>query len=284
MNFKYLILLCAIAPTIGFCAVTPRQGVQDERIRIVDYAPENVINISTYYGVSTLIKFSDDEKITDRNGGDPSAWTIREGNNYFFVQPKELNADTNYTVMTSRSNGESRLYHFALFVEQLKKDDKKAWQSNKIILSLQFAYPEKKTTVAVTPETKTDPEQENKIINQKLSLKNQNKINMNFDYWAAGPYEISPTSARDDGRFIYLTFSSNRDMPAVFEVDSNGSESIAKTNIQDATIVVEKMTRKLILRQGDAAVCIVNKSFDINGEEDNSSGTVSDEVERTIKE
>jgi len=41
--------------------------------------------------------------------------------------------------------------------------------------------------------------------------------------------------------------------------------------------------RRLILRKGIAVASVVNKSFDLNGGMDNTTGTVSPDVERVIK-
>lgn len=266
-------------PCFAFGAITPQKGDMDEHVRTIKYDPKNVVNLTTYYGVSTFVQFGDDEQITDDNSGDPAAWTIRKGANYLFVQPKERNADTNYTVVTSYPKGK-RVYHFALLVEDLPEKDTKAWRNPNLVFSLSFDYPERE----VIRQSTTAKTAEKEKIRSKLSLKDQNKDGFNFDYWAAGSFEISPTSARDDGRFIFLTFGNNRDMPAIYEVNSKGEEAIVKTSVQGNTIIVEKMTRRLILRKGALVTCIVNQSFSLDDGMDNTSGTVAPEVERVIKE
>jgi type IV secretion system protein VirB9 len=104
------------------------------------------------------------------------------------------------------------------------------------------------------------------------------------DYWVAGSEEISPTAARDDGRFIYLTFSNNRDMPAVYSVDAEGKEALITTNVIDGnTIVIQRLVNQLILRKGNAVASVLNKSFELNGGTDNTSGTIAPDVQRVIK-
>jgi type IV secretion system protein VirB9 len=106
----------------------------------------------------------------------------------------------------------------------------------------------------------------------------------NWDYWVSGSDEISPTSARDDGRFMYLTFSRNRDMPAVYTVDESGAEALVPTHVQDGnTIVIQRMARRLMLRKGQAVAMVVNKSWNANGGSDNSTGTIAPGVERSVK-
>ena len=105
----------------------------------------------------------------------------------------------------------------------------------------------------------------------------------NIDYWVAGSQEISPTSVRDNGRFIYLTFSNNRDMPAIYSVDEFGEEALINANVKGNTIIIHRMVKLLRLRKGRYVACLVNRSFDLNGGKDNSTGTVSPAVERKIK-
>ena len=86
------------------------------------------------------------------------------------------------------------------------------------------------------------------------------------------------------GRFIYLTFSNNRDMPAIYSVDDEGNESLINTSVIDSnTIVIQRMVPRLMLRKGKAVASVINKSFDMNGGTDNKTGTVAKDVQRVIK-
>lgn len=107
---------------------------------------------------------------------------------------------------------------------------------------------------------------------------------LNDNYWAAGSRELTPTTARDDGTFTYLTFTNNRDMPAVYSVDAAGKEALINTNVEGNTIIVHRVVPQIRLRKGDAVVCILNKSFDPDGGVDNTSGTVVNTIERITLE
>ena len=73
-------------------------------------------------------------------------------------------------------------------------------------------------------------------------------------------------------------------MPAIFEVDKEGNESLINTNVVGNTIVIQRMIPELILRKGKSVASVVNRSFDLNGGIDNTSGTVAPDVKRVIKE
>ena len=280
---KKILALMLIAPVLAFAATTPKRGEFDDHVRVVDYNANNVVNITTYFGTSTLVTFSDEEEIIDKNFGDEYAWTYRKGENYFWIQPKEKHADTNFTVITKVGN-KKRIYHFALLVANLPESDSAGWNNANLVFSLGFNYPDKAVEKIITVAREKDVEREKTIVKKKLTLRNQNKQGMNFDYWAAGSELITPTSAKDDGHFMYLTFGNNRDIPSFFEIAEDGEESTIKTSVQDNTVVVEKMVRRLVLRKGNEVVCIVNKSFDPNDLLDNETKTVSPEIERVLVE
>ncbi|MBC7489943.1 MAG: P-type conjugative transfer protein VirB9 [Glaciimonas sp.] len=277
MTLKNWFLVALFVPIISLAEITPPQGDFDTRVRVVDYNPRNVVKLVTFFGVSTHVQFADDETIVDVAVGDDLAWVIKPRINHLFIKPKAVNADTNLTVITNL-----RTYQFALVVQPRSIKDQLAWSDGSLIFSLKFHYPDSEREVLANESRKTVLKQ--KLAEVKTKLLDATKVGQNFDYWVAGSEEISPTAARDDGRFMFLTFSGNRDTPAIFSVDDAGHESIINSNVVDGnTIVIQRMFSKLMLRKGDLVASVVNKSFDLNSGLDNSSGTVSPQVERVIK-
>lgn len=273
---KKLLLIALMVPMLASAELTPNRGHFDPRVRVADYNPFDVVKLSTFYGVSTHIQFAKDESIKDVAVGDDQAWAIVDRGNHLFIKPKAKQADTNITVVTDK-----RVYQFALVVEQRKITDTKAWRDPNLIFSLSFRYPDDEAA-AITASSKKAQLQE-RLATMKSKLSDAQKSGNNMDYWVAGSKEVSPTGARDDGRFIYLTFSNNRDMPAIYAVDADGEESLINTHVNGNEIAVQRMVRKLILRKGKAVACVVNKSFDLDGGSDNTTGTISPDVERVIK-
>lgn len=274
---KKLLLIALLVPALAMAEITPKKGEFDPRVRVVEYNPMNVVRLATFYGVSTHIQFADDEVIKDVAIGDDQAWKVVDRRNHLFIKPQALKADTNVTVITDR-----RAYQFALTVQQRSRKDATAWADPNLIFSLRFRYPDDEAKKRRLEAKKADRKDQLREIKDKLTDATQ--AGQNFDYWVAGSNEISPTAARDDGRFIYLTFSNNRDMPAVYSVDKKGQEALINTNVINGnTIVIQRLVRSLILRKGDEVASVVNKSFDLNGGTDNESGTIAADVERVIK-
>ena len=57
------------------------------------------------------------------------------------------------------------------------------------------------------------------------------------------------------------------------------------TNVIDGnTIVIQRLVPRIILRKGNYVASVINKSFDINGGTDNTTGTIAPDVKRVIKE
>ena len=265
-------LICGIASA----EITPKYGKYDPRVRAIEYNKSDVTRLTTFFGVSTHIAFSGDEKIVDIALGDPTAWEIIPRVNNLYIRPLADNPDTNLTIITDK-----RSYQFALFTATRAETDKTAWQDPNLIYSLSFTYADEEDE-----RIKLLKEKEQltaKLDDAKETLKSQNLAEENIDYWVAGSKQITPTKAKDDGRFIYLTFSNNRDIPAIYEVDEFGEESLINTSVEGNTVVIHRMVKQLRLRKGNYVACVINRSFDLDSGKDNTTGTISTEVKRTIK-
>lgn len=274
---KTLLAMTLLVPFLSSAEITPRQGELDPHVRVVDYNALDVVKVVTFFGVSTHIQFSESETILDVAVGDELAWTLKPRGNNLFVKPKASNADTNLTVITNK-----RTYQFALVLQSRSVKDASAWSDSSLIYSLIFNYPDDERAFLAS-EARKEAAKVN-IVTVRTKLLDASKAIQNFDYWVVGSEEISPTAASDDGRFIFLQFSGNRDMPAIFAVDQAGNESLINTNVIDGNrIVIQKMFAKLMLRKGPLVASVINKSFDINGGFDNTTGTVASDVVRVVK-
>ena len=290
---KKLLLLAALIPTLCHGELAPRPGKFDPRVRTVAYNPQDVVVITTYYGVSTPIRFADDEQVEEQSldAGDRDAWSIKVSarKNLLYIRPRMPHADTNMTVVTNK-----RVYLFLLNVLQAGPQQRKKAAGNKIgaesvayaatysmaaarskalTLSLTFTYPD--------AGRKSEPEKAANALQAQMEIaKRQAK---GGDYWVAGDEEVSPTDARDDGRFIYLTFAHNRSLPHIDGVDSSGKPFVLNPAVSGDTVIIDRMVRQLKLTMGDATACVVNRAFNPNGGADNATGTIAPNVIRVIK-
>lgn len=256
---------------------TPEPGAADPRVRVVTYSPKNVVRLNTFFGVSTHIKFSESEQIKDVAVGDDLAWKVIPRGNNLFIKPTAKEGDTNITVITNR-----RTYHFVAVV--LTEKNQKAWANRELIYSLSFRYPDEEDANSnARARAEAEKARREDVKNRLTRAPSRNGHNM--DYWVAGHQEVSPSGAYDDGRFTYLIFNNNSAMPAVYETDETGKESLVNTHVTSGnTIVVHRLAERITLRKGDFVASVWNKSYDSSGGANNLTGTVAPDVERVIKE
>ena len=120
------------------------------------------------------------------------------------------------------------------------------------------------------------------VVAERLQAKSQV---MNTQYSIAegtGSQDIVPTLVYDDGRFTYLRFPGNREVPAVFHVLGDGSETLVNARMEDDLLVVDRVSRKLMLRAGQAVVGLWNEAFDLDGRTP-GDGTTVPGVQRVLK-
>ena len=273
--------LAVLAFALHSAAMTetvPEPGPSDARIRVVTYNPKSVVRLNTFFGVSTHVQFSDSEQIRDVAVGDDLAWKVVPRGNNMFIKPTAKEGDTNITVITNK-----RTYQFVVVVLN-EKQHKTAWANRDLVYSLSFRYLDDENANAKARANAEAERARREDIKTRLT-RAPSKSGHNLDYWVAGNEEVSPSGAYDDGRFVYLIFDNNAEMPAVYETDANGQESLVNTHMTSGnTIVVHRLSEKILLRKGDFVASVWNKSFDRNGGINNLTGTVAPDVERVVKE
>jgi type IV secretion system protein VirB9 len=264
------LLLSALMSSSAYALEAPLGGQFDKRIRFIDYNAAEVVKLVGHYGFSTHIQFNTNEAIKQIAMGDPQAWDVGTVGNHIFIKPVGDKAITNMTVVTN-----SRVYNFDLSAHWSKSKSR----SNDMYFQINFKYPNEEANAAL-------------IQSKKIAAKNAIETNLqtdvtpeNWNYWAKGSEVIAPDKAFDDNRFTYLSFNNNKEMPAIYVVNDNNTESLINTNIDPAhkdTIIIHTIAKKLILRKGSYVTEIYNKSYNPQGIS-NETGTVSANVERVIK-
>ena len=261
----------------------------DPRLRQVWYDPEAVVTVAVKRGVVTDIVLDPGESVTDVASGlgsdcskPDASWCIaaQPGGRHIFVKPKSTaGAPNNLAVVTDR-----RTYSFRF--ELLADGDNKVPIYR---LSMRAAAPRQPATpipalpvaaVLDPPEATTPKPAE--VIAQRLTAA---PVLVNSDYSIAegkGSEDILPSLVFDDGRFTYLRFPNNREVPAVFHVLGDGSETLVNVRMEGDLLVVDRVSRRLMLRAGSAVVGVWNEAFDIDGLP-SKDGTTVPGVGRTVK-
>lgn len=248
-----LLLGCAQAAPSDYTAKT------DPRVRTVLYDPDRVYTLTGVPGYQIDLEFEAGEVFVGLGAGDVEGLSFTAQDNHLFLKPRAARVSTNVTVLTNRR-------HY--FFDYVTRPTRSPPRSRELLYSLRFTYPPPPGAAAA------------RRIEQ--ALKEAGSRPENLDYWYCGPDSLQPLAVRDDGVHTRLRFGARSELPALFVQNDDGTESLLNYSLEDGEVIVHRVVRRLILRRGRLAGCIVNKHFTGGGER-LESGTVAPDVERTLR-
>ena len=250
-----LIGITALLISINALALeTPHMGKLDKRVRHINYQPYQVVKLVGHYGFATDIAFAQGETIKQIAMGDSDAWTVTTVDNHIFIKPKAKNPVTNMTVLTAYAQGYQRVYNFELSAHWSQHGAHPI--PNDMMFAIDFRYPAEQQRAEYK-------QQQRQLLKQQLNSGQPPHI-VNQAYFYKGDDSIAPIKAFDDSRFTYLTFNRKQDLPAIYIINSDNSESLVNSNVNPHfpdTIIIERVVRQLVLRQGNSVACVFNQNF-----------------------
>lgn len=219
------LMLAAVSPAFAQAqSVAPA----DHRLRLIDYAPDQIYPLRGHLGYQMMIEFNADERIENVSIGDSLAWQITPNHaaTILFLKPLQRHAATNMNVVTNR-----RVYSF-----QLSATAPAGPADPSIIYRVSFRYP----TEPAPAEASAPP-----------------PAAYNFRYTTSGPAQIAPVRVFDDGRSTYFEFAPSTDVPAIFVLDGE-QEEVANAQARGDFIVVDRLAPAFALRFGHRRVVVQN--------------------------
>jgi len=230
--FNLVISAALLLPASWPAAKPPIGLTADQRIKQIVYDPNQVTEIVGTYGYVTTIEFAPGEIITGRTFGDSIAWQTVVRENHLYLKPVEPQASGNMTVVTNR--------HTYLF----KLDS----SSTDMTFMVRFKYPELLNESGAAAAAEKAQQQ-----------RHFNPAAINLNYASAGHKSaIALLRVFDDGEFTYFQFEGQSDLPAVYFVESDGTESIVNVHRDGTYLVAERIGRRFVLRNGQAHLCVEN--------------------------
>jgi type IV secretion system protein VirB9 len=262
----------------------------DPRLREVAYDPRAVVTVPVKRGIVTLVVLDADEAIAEVAaglGGDctkaDSAWCVAAqpgGRNLFVKAKSTASAANTLAVVTDR-----RTHAFRFVV--LADADPKPPVYRLIVKAPARAAPASSlalrdmTPLVALPAVPPPPPLQ-QIVAERLQAR-PHVTNTQYSIAEGDNSQyIVPTLVFDDGRFTYLRFPGNREVPAVFHVLGDGSETLVNARMEDDLLVVDRVSRRLMLRAGSAVVGLWNEAFDLDGKPP-ADGTTVPGVRRVLK-
>jgi type IV secretion system protein VirB9 len=246
-----LVVLTAMS-VAAYGETSPSPGLLDSRIRSALYSADEVYVLKGFVGYQTDLEFESGEAFVGLGAGDIDGLSFVAQDNHLFLKPKAAKVGTNLTILTSRRSYQIDYSAIAVLPDA----------SEPVTYVLRFIYP---------PAAKEGGEPSQRALGESHRPKN-------IDY--CGDPSIQPVAASDDGVHTRLTFAAKAEQPAIFILNEDGSESLLNFSMDEGDVIVHRIARRLILRRGQLAGCVVNKAYTGVGER-LTSHTVSEDVERT---
>lgn len=257
---------------------TPRATAQDSRIREVVFSESQVFRVVGVFRSATQIVFSPGERVEHVALGDTVSWEVAPAENSLFIKPRELAGATNLIVIT-RSGAGSRTYTFELSARRGGIGARAADTFFKVV----FRYPREEAAAAQAAAAQAAYAKAAALrsgaIRSALDLAVL-EGKRNLKYSVQGSSAIQPSEITDNGQFTALRFPNQRELPAFFAVNPDGTESIVPFDVRDEFVVVHGVFGQLRLRRGKEVLCVFNEARDFYGR-DPKTGTASSIVERT---
>jgi type IV secretion system protein VirB9 len=251
-----LILIVSLV-TAAYAETLPSPGLKDPRIRTSPYSAEEVYRLSGFVGYQTDLEFELGETFVGLGAGDIEGISFVAQEHHLFLKPKAAKVGTNLTIVTSR-----RTYQVDYSATSARPD-----ATQEVTYVLRFTYP---------AASKVAAEAGNRALDADTHRPR------NIDYWFCGNPSIQPVAASDDGVHTRLTFAARAEQPAIFIQNEDGTESLLNFSMDEGDVILHRVARRLILRRGNLAGCVVNKGFTGSGER-LKSNTVSEDIEREVR-
>ena len=278
--WKRLVLFSAVAvvattlaPHPAHATQVPLPGAKDARVRNVTYDPDQVVSIQGSFRHAIEIQFGPGETITQAALGDTVSWQIAPVGNIIFLKPRERAGPTNLIVVTS-VNGSPRIYHFNLTLG-----------SGEAMYGVRFRYPREERALAALQaqlaQAASAKALETGITSSALDHAVIEGIR-NMNYTLQGDAALQPTEISDNGEFTVLRYPGHADIPSIFAVDVDGTETIVPYDVREDFVVIHAVYRQLRLRRGTSVLCIYNEA-PLRNDRGDRTGTVSNVVERKVK-
>ncbi|WP_097093735.1 P-type conjugative transfer protein VirB9 [Novosphingobium sp. Chol11] len=267
----------AALPVHAAAENTPRPVAADHRVREVNYSDQNVIAIRSAFRTATQIEFASGEVIKFVAMGDTISWEVAPAENSLFIKPRERAGGTNLIVVTDYG-GQKRNYTFALSAVANSR-------SAGAYYKVRLRYPQQEAAArreaAARQQLAQVLAQQNGAIKTALDL-GVLEGTRNLNYRVQGSSELQPSEVTDNGQFTVLRFPNQREIPAIFTVNPDGSEATASFDVRDEFVVIHGVFRQLRLRRGKVVLCIYNDNPSFYGR-DPKTDTASDVVQRTTE-
>lgn len=233
---------------MGCCAADPMFNDENDtrRVELVTYAHDKVVKVGAIIDQPFLIEFATDEVLEEVAGGAVGGWEVHKKGNRLFVLARK---DSKYTTLLVTSS--RRSYVFDL-MPKLSTPLNFKQRRSKIV----FTYPV--ATSPIAPALPPAPRNDN----YSMQL-------------VAVQADIRPSEVYDDGRFTWLRFPGNVEVPAIYKGEpGTRDEMLVNHHMEGDYVVMHAIAPLWNLRLGGSMIGVFNDSHERRDSPSQSGTTV----------
>jgi len=225
------------------------QKIDNNRIERVMYDDNKVVKISAIVNHPFLIEFKPDEPIEDIAGGEIAGWDVQKKGYRLYVRALEKAEDTTLIVSSRK-----RSYVFDLI--RAKATPKNLDQRpSKIVFNYPAppAPPPKPVVIVAPPPPPPPPPPEPPV-----------RRNENYSMQIVSEsVDIRPREVYDDGRFTWMKFPANGEIPAIYKSTPKVKEEILiGSHMEGEYVVMHGIAPLWNLRLAGSMIGVFNESYD----------------------
>lgn len=211
----FTLLLVLIPASHAQTEVAPRSSGGDPHLQIVDYDPRQVVLLRVAVGYQLVLELAADERVETVALGDSGGWqaSANKRADHVFIKPLQAGAATNLTVIT-----DVRRYAFNLIAAEANAPD--------LPYTVRFSYPPAEPLIA------------------------QDQHTSRAIFKLGGDRHLRPARMFDDGRFTFIDWPADTDLPAIYVLGAKGEETLVNGAMRDGHYVVETIASRFIFRRG----------------------------------
>ena len=219
------------------------------------YRSNEIYPVAAGVGIATQIEIDPKEEVKDYGTGFSSGWDIVRRENVFYLKPKDLQSDTNMYIRTNR-----RTYLFDLKIVSKNWKNLEAAKAAGVNYRITFNYPAEATAgpgPVGTLESRVPAVKPPAVGEVDTRITGYGKYNVNYDYSSDEASRwLVPVKIYDDGNFTYIYMPELTSFPSVYARKDNSqkSEMLLNTTVENNVIVVHGTYPYLVLRHGDNVV------------------------------
>ncbi len=280
----------------SWSAEIPQPGAFDERVRYINYNPDQVVTLHVRRGAVTRVVLGEDERIVVAASGfvgdcakADSEWCIRAeiGTNQVWIKPKDHATHNNLEIRTDKRDYSFELkvlpdHRFGRWRKPVDDQGLNRTLEQEPMYRVIFRHTrmdqvtmDSLVGVASRTDQRKLEEIEQETIKERLTGTLPEPRNLKYSMEVlSGGEDIAPSLVFDDGRFTYFRFPPNHEIPSIFAISPRGEETRINFHMEDDLAVVQRTSRRFVLRLGTAVVGIWNEAFDETGIASNNGVTV----------